>query len=64
MKCTLCFGILKLVVLLFTSFSLILTGGTPTIADVFRLYCSLVAGLTVSDLCVRNDISSMAVNER
>lgn len=36
----------------------------PVIADVFRLYCSLVAGLTVSDLCVRNEMASMNVNER
>lgn len=45
--------------------TLVYTGNTvPDVADVFRLYCSLVAGLTVSDLCVRNDVPAMNVNER
>lgn len=36
----------------------------PKVSDVFRLYCSLEAGLTVRDLCDRNDLSSMGIDER
>ena len=37
---------------------------SPSIANVFRLYSSLVAGLTVTDLCVHNDLPLMGINER
>lgn len=37
---------------------------SPSLANVFRLYSSLVAGLTVADLCVHNDLDSMAINQR
>ena len=40
------------------------TGSTPKASDVFRLFCSLEAGLTVRDLCNRNDLSAMGINER
>ncbi|XP_064399940.1 GATOR1 complex protein NPRL2-like isoform X2 [Halichondria panicea] len=39
-------------------------GSTPKASDVFRLFCSLEAGLTVRDLCNRNDLSAMGINER
>ena len=39
-------------------------GGSPSVANVFRLYSSLVAGLTVTDLCMHSNPVSMAVNER
>lgn len=39
-------------------------GAVPKIGAVFRLYCSLEAGLTVKDLCIRVDMKSEGVNER
>ena len=39
-------------------------GHTPKVADVFRLYCSLEAGLTVRDLCMRSDPRTMGIDER
>ncbi len=39
-------------------------GSSPHIADVFKLYCSLEAGLTVRDLCMRKELAAMGVNER
>ena len=39
-------------------------GSTPSISNVFRLYSSLEAGLTVADLCVHNDLPAMGINER
>ena len=39
-------------------------GATPSVADVFRLYSSLVAGLTVADLCIHNDLLAMGIDER
>ncbi|KAL5515966.1 hypothetical protein EMCRGX_G001221 [Ephydatia muelleri] len=41
-----------------------LQGAVPKIGAVFRLYCSLEAGLTVKDLCIRVDMKSEGVNER
>ena len=40
------------------------TGSTPSISDVFRLYCDLEAGLSVRDLCTRTDLGNMGVDER
>lgn len=39
-------------------------GSVPKIGAVFRLYCSLEAGLNVKDLCNRVDMKSEGVNER
>lgn len=36
----------------------------PSIANIFRLYSSLVAGLTVTDLCLHNNPLSMGINEK
>uniref|UniRef100_A0A1X7UNZ3 Uncharacterized protein n=1 Tax=Amphimedon queenslandica TaxID=400682 RepID=A0A1X7UNZ3_AMPQE len=36
----------------------------PKLADVFRILCSLEAGLSVKDLCFRNDPRSMSIDER
>lgn len=37
---------------------------SPSIANVFRLYSRLVAGLTVTDLCLYNNPVAMGINER
>ena len=39
-------------------------GVVPKIGTVFRMYCSLEAGLTVKDLCIRVDMKTEGVNER
>ena len=39
-------------------------GSGAHLSSVFRLYCSLEAGLTVKDVCMRNDLRSMNVDER
>ena len=36
----------------------------PVISNVFRLLCSLEAGLTVKDMCFRSDLNSLNVDER
>lgn len=48
----------------FVGYSLLTAGSAPTLAEVFRLYCSLEAGLTVRDLCMRHDLQTVGVNER
>ena len=42
----------------------LLAGSGAHLSNVFRLYCSLEAGLTVKDLCMRNDLKVMNVDER
>ena len=44
--------------------SSLLPGCSPSIANVFRLYSSLVAGLTVTDMCLYSNPAPMGVNER
>ena len=41
-----------------------IVGSSPTVGDVFRLYCSLEAGQTVRDLCMMQDLKAMNVDER
>lgn len=36
----------------------------PVISNVFRLLCSLEAGLTVKDMCFRSDLNSLNIDER
>ena len=36
----------------------------PKISDIFRLLCSLEPGLTVKDLCLRNDPNLFGIDER
>ena len=36
----------------------------PLVSDIFRLFSSLEAGLTVKDMCFRSDPNALAIDER
>ena len=44
--------------------SMICTGCTPSVVDMFRLYCSLESGMTLRDLCERSDLRALGIDER